>query len=117
MIGLDEINAAVAEAFGVSVGDILGADRTREVANPRQCAFFLARKHTKLSYPQIGRGYGRDHTTVLHGVKRWPEKERQSHDARKRRNHAETILSSIIGPSWPFIPAFRTTRHPKTARG
>ena len=61
----------VEEAFGVTRGDLLSARRGREVARPRQVAYWLAKKVTLHSLPEIGRAIGgRDHTTIMAGVKR-----------------------------------------------
>ncbi len=69
-ISMREIAALVAERHGLSVEELRGPGRSRRLAHPRQEAFALIRKHTAVSLPQIG-GYsgGRDHTTVLHGVR------------------------------------------------
>ena len=61
----------VEEAFGVTRGDLLSARRGREVARPRQVAYWLAKKVTLHSLPEIGRAIGgRHHTTIMAGVKR-----------------------------------------------
>jgi len=68
---LSQIMDAVSVAFDVTRGDLVSPRRARALSWPRQAAFFLARKYAKhLSLPQIGRQIGgRDHTTVLHGIK------------------------------------------------
>jgi chromosomal replication initiator protein len=49
----------------------LSSSRVARVAKPRQLAMYLARKHTKASLPAIGAAFGgRNHTTVLHAIKR-----------------------------------------------
>jgi chromosomal replication initiator protein len=59
---------SVAEAFGLPLERILGRDRSREVALPRQIAMYLLREETGISLPQIGEILGgRDHTTVMYG--------------------------------------------------
>ncbi len=59
---------AVAEAFDLSLERLLGRDRAREVALPRQIAMYLMREETGVSLPQIGEMLGgRDHTTVMYG--------------------------------------------------
>jgi len=64
----DEIVRRVADAFGVTVERILGRDRSRQVALPRQIAMYLLREEANISLPQIGeRLGGRDHTTVMYG--------------------------------------------------
>jgi chromosomal replication initiator protein len=63
-----QIIAATAASFGVSVGDVEGASRRQPLARARQVAMYLCRELTDLSLPKIGDHFGRDHTTVLHGV-------------------------------------------------
>ena len=73
-ITVDEIQKAVAEHYGLKQADLLSERRTRAVARPRQTAMYLAKQLTTRSYPDIGRRFGgRDHTTVLHAVKRIEE--------------------------------------------
>ena len=73
-VTIDEIQRRVAEYFNVKMGDMLSARRARSVARPRQIAMYLAKKMTSRSLPEIGRRFGgRDHTTVMHGVRRIEE--------------------------------------------
>ena len=70
-ITVDEIQKAVAEHYGLKQADLLNERRTRAVARPRHVAMYLAKQLTTRSYPDIGRRFGgRDHTTVLHAVRR-----------------------------------------------
>jgi chromosomal replication initiator protein len=71
---IDEIQRKVAEHYALKMSDLLSARRAREVARPRQVAMYLAKKLTPRSLPEIGRRFGgRDHTTVMHAVKRIEE--------------------------------------------
>jgi chromosomal replication initiator protein len=73
-ITIDEIQRKVAEYYAVKLSDLLSARRAREVARPRQVAMYLAKRLTPRSLPEIGRRFGgRDHTTVMHAVKRIDE--------------------------------------------
>lgn len=66
-----QILQAVTRAFGVSREKLLGRDRSREVALPRQVAMYLMREIGSLSLPQIGEALGgRDHTTVLYACEK-----------------------------------------------
>ena len=73
-VTIDDIQRRVAEHYGLKLSDMLSARRAVEVARPRQVAMYLAKKLTPRSLPEIGRRFGgRDHTTVMHAVKRIDE--------------------------------------------
>jgi chromosomal replication initiator protein len=73
-ITVDDIQKATADHFGLKQADLLSERRTRSVARPRQAAMWLAKQLTVRSLPDIGRRFGgRDHTTVLHAVRRIEE--------------------------------------------
>lgn len=73
-ITVDEIQKATAEHFALRQADLLSERRTRAIARPRQIAMYLCKQLTTRSYPDIGRRFGgRDHTTVLHGVRKIEE--------------------------------------------
>jgi chromosomal replication initiator protein len=64
----DQVIDTVAHAYGLSTERILGRDRSRQVALPRQIAMYLMREEGNISLPQIGEALGgRDHTTVMYG--------------------------------------------------
>lgn len=70
-ITIEEIQRKVAECFDIKLSDLLSPRRARSVARPRQIAMFLAKDLTDKSLPEIGRKFGnRDHTTIMHGVKK-----------------------------------------------
>jgi chromosomal replication initiator protein len=70
-ITIDEIQRKVAEHYNIRLADMHSARRSRNVARPRQVAMFLAKQLTARSLPEIGRKFGgRDHTTVLHAVRK-----------------------------------------------
>ena len=60
----------VALEYDVSPEDLISGGRTKCLAEARHVLFFLARELTSLSYPELGRAFGRDHTTVLSAVHR-----------------------------------------------
>jgi chromosomal replication initiator protein len=73
-VTVDDIQKATAEHFGLTQSDLISQRRTRAVARPRQAAMWLAKQLTTRSLPDIGRRFGgRDHTTVLHAVRRIDE--------------------------------------------
>ena len=70
-VSMEAIVKAAAHEFRVSVGDLKGPRRHRNITVPRQVAMFLARELTDSSLPQIGLAFGgRDHTTVMSALKR-----------------------------------------------
>jgi chromosomal replication initiator protein len=73
-VTIDEIQKKVAEYYSVRISDMHSPRRARNVARPRQVAMYLAKQLTPRSFPEIGRKFGgRDHTTVLHAVKKIEE--------------------------------------------
>jgi chromosomal replication initiator protein len=70
-IKIEDIQRTVARHFNVSRADMLSSRRTANVVRPRQIAMYLAKTLTLRSLPEIGRRFGgRDHTTVLHAVRK-----------------------------------------------
>lgn len=70
-VSVGAIIEAVARFHNLRSLDITGTKRTRNLTRPRHIAMFLARKHTQLSFPELGREFGdRDHSTIQHGVKK-----------------------------------------------
>lgn len=65
-----QVLAAVAEVYSVSIEDLSGRSRRKEVVEPRQVAMFLLRDMLDLSYPTIGEKLGRDHTTAIHSFEK-----------------------------------------------
>ena len=73
-ITIDDIQKKVAVHFNIKVADMHSARRSVAIARPRQIAMYLAKKLTTKSLPEIGRKFGgKDHTTVMHAVKRIDE--------------------------------------------
>lgn len=73
-ITIDEIQKKVAEHYNIRLSDMHSARRARQVARPRQVAMYLAKQLTPRSLPEIGRKFGgRDHTTVIHAVRKIEE--------------------------------------------
>ncbi len=73
-VTVEEIQRKVADHFNIRLSDMLGPKRTRTIARPRQIAMYLSKEMTSRSLPEIGRRFGgRDHTTILHGVRKVEE--------------------------------------------
>ncbi len=70
-VTVEEIQRKVSEHYNIRLSDLIGPRRVRTIARPRQVAMYLAKQLTSRSLPEIGRRFGgRDHTTVMHGVRR-----------------------------------------------
>lgn len=73
-ISIDDIQRKVAEHYNIRLADMMGPKRARNVARPRQIAMYLSKQLTSRSLPEIGRRFGgRDHTTIMHGVRKIEE--------------------------------------------
>ncbi|MAA72032.1 MAG: chromosomal replication initiator protein DnaA [Bermanella sp.] len=73
-VSIDNIQRIVAEYYKIKVSDVLSKRRSRSIARPRQVAMALSKELTNHSLPEIGNAFGgRDHTTVLHGVRKIKE--------------------------------------------
>jgi len=73
-INVESIQNIVAVYFNLNIQEMLSPRRSRSLARPRQIAMYLAKKYTTNSLPEIGRKFSnRDHTTVIHAVKKIDE--------------------------------------------
>ncbi|MDJ0825626.1 MAG: chromosomal replication initiator protein DnaA [Rhodobacter sp.] len=73
-VTIEEIQRKVSEHYNIRLSDLIGPRRIRTIARPRQVAMYLAKQLTTRSLPEIGRRFGnRDHTTVMHGVRKIEE--------------------------------------------
>lgn len=95
LVTIDNIIKTVAEYYKIKVADILSKRRTRSVARPRQMAMALAKELTNNSYPEIGNSFsGRDHTTVMHAVRKIKELRADDHDIMEDYTNLIRTLSS-----------------------
>ena len=86
-VKIEDIQKLVASHYSVTRADILSSRRTATVVKPRQVAMYLSKALTLRSLPEIGRRFGgRDHTTVLHAVRKI--------EGLSRRRHAPCAKSS-----------------------
>jgi len=73
-VTIEEIQKKVAEHFNIKLSEMYSPRRARSVARPRQIAMYLSKQLTTRSLPEIGRRFGnRDHTTVMHAVRKVEE--------------------------------------------
>jgi chromosomal replication initiator protein len=83
-INVEIIQNLVASYFNLNIQELLSPRRSRSLARPRQIAMYLAKQHTTNSLPDIGRKFSnRDHTTVIHAVKKINELLKNDNDIRK----------------------------------
>ena len=74
----------VAQHFNLNIQELLSPRRSRSLARPRQIAMYLAKQYTTNSLPDIGRKFSnRDHTTVIHAVKKIDELIKKDNDIRQ----------------------------------
>ena len=74
LISVENIQKSVADFYNIKVADMYSKRRPANIATPRQIAMYLAKELTQKSFPEIGDLFGgRDHTTVLHAVKKISE--------------------------------------------
>jgi chromosomal replication initiator protein len=69
-VTLGHIEAIVSAFFGITPADIHSSRRTRTVSTARMLCFFLARRHTQMSYPEIAQAMGKNHSSAVLAVQR-----------------------------------------------
>lgn len=80
-ITVEDIQKQVAEHYNIKLAEMHSARRSRTIARPRQVAMYLCKKLTSKSLPEIGRRFGgKDHTTVMHAVKKVDELCKLDHE-------------------------------------
>ena len=84
LINVEVIQNLVASHFNLNIQELLSPRRSRSLARPRQIAMYLAKQHTTNSLPDIGRKFSnRDHTTVIHAVKKIDELIKNDNEIKK----------------------------------
>lgn len=92
-VKIEDIQRLVANHYNVSRADILSSRRTATVVRPRQIAMYLAKSLTLRSLPEIGRRFGgRDHTTVLHAVRKIEGMVAKDQDLATEIDHLKRML-------------------------
>ncbi len=93
-VSIDNIQRTVADYYNIKLGDLLSKRRNRMIARPRQVAMALAKELTNHSLPEIGDAFGgRDHTTVLHAVRKIAELREASADLSEDHKNLTRLLS------------------------
>jgi chromosomal replication initiator protein len=92
-ISVENIQKSVADFYSIKVADMYSKRRPANIARPRQIAMFMAKELTQKSLPEIGELFGgRDHTTVLHAVRKIAEE--RSHDG--QLNHEIHVIEQTL---------------------
>ena len=92
-IGVENIQKTVADFYKIKVADMYSKKRPASIARPRQIAMYLAKDLTKKSLPEIGELFGgRDHTTVLHAVRKIGEERRTNTELNQQLHVLEQTL-------------------------
>lgn len=95
LVTIENIQKTVADYYKIKVADILSKKRSRSVARPRQMAMAMAKELTNHSLPEIGNAFGgKDHTTVLHAVRKIDELRNENHDIKEDYKNLIRTLSS-----------------------
>tara|TARA_B110000037_G_scaffold221817_1_gene294122 strand:+ start:1997 stop:3394 length:1398 start_codon:yes stop_codon:yes gene_type:complete len=97
-ITVDKVMLATARLYGIRVGDMKASRKMKEVAFPRQVAMYLSRKHTNLSFPDLGRAFVRDNSTVQYGCKKIDKQQKIDPDLRHTIKTIEKNLDLETDP-------------------
>ena len=92
-IGVENIQKTVADYYKIKVADMYSKKRPASIARPRQIAMYLAKELTQKSLPEIGELFGgRDHTTVLHAVRKIAAERQQMTELNQQLHVLEQTL-------------------------
>jgi chromosomal replication initiator protein len=92
---IEQIKSAACKQFGISSEELVSTIRSPRLAQPRQLAMYLARELTAASLPAIGRAFGgRDHTTVLHALRRTEQRITADSAYRAHLEELRSLLSA-----------------------
>lgn len=92
-ISVENIQKTVADFYKIKVADMYSKKRPASIARPRQIAMYLAKDMTKKSLPEIGELFGgRDHTTVLHAVRKIGEERQRNSELNQQLHVLEQTL-------------------------
>ena len=83
-VALRDLVPLVCRAYAITPVDLISQRRGRTISTARQCLYYLARRHTLLSFPAIGRHLHRDHTSVLTGERVHAARIKSDPDAAKK---------------------------------
>jgi chromosomal replication initiator protein len=99
---IEAIQTAVCDTFSITVEELLSTSRSARLVWPRQVAMYLARENTNLTFPDIGRRFGgRNHTTVMHAVKRTADRLTTDREAFDTVRELTERLGGVDGATSP----------------
>ena len=91
-VSIESVQRAVADHFSISIADMLGKKKVRNIAEPRMIAMYLSRRLTGRSSTEVGQAFGRNHATVLHAEKQIPALCRDNDTMRRMITQIERQL-------------------------
>ena len=92
-ISVENIQKTVADFYKIKIADMYSKKRPANIARPRQIAMYLAKELTQKSLPEIGEMFGgRDHTTVLHAVRKMASERAQNNELNQQLHVLEQTL-------------------------
>ena len=92
ILSMDALARAVANNFKIPIGDLKGKSRIKEVTIARHIAMYMSHKILKKTLEEIGKFYDRDHTTVIHGVKKIEEQIKENPQVSQKIYEIESSL-------------------------
>ncbi len=108
-ISVENIQKVVANYYGIKITDLKSKSRKASLAKPRQVAMAIAKQLTTLSTPEIGEAFERDHSTVIHAVKK--VEEQRKNDTRFNTDFPY-LLSTPVFPPLPLPASPARPSHP-----
>ncbi|MFO7983277.1 MAG: chromosomal replication initiator protein DnaA [Desulfuromonadales bacterium] len=95
VVTVEEIQKTVAHHFNVKISDLKSKKRLQALVLPRQIAMYLSRRLTACSFPEIGEKFGgKDHSTIIHAIKKIDQKISENEDLEKKVNSINNALSN-----------------------
>ena len=95
-ISINDIHKQVSSYYNLEISDMSSSRRSINIARPRQIAMFLCKSLTSFSYPEIGKAFGgKDHTTVLHAVKKIDSLISVDEKLKKQISHLKKTIYSL----------------------
>jgi len=92
-VSIEDIQKKVASYFNINIREMSSSKRSKNIAYPRQVAMYATKELTTMSLPEIGRNFGgRDHTTVLHAVRKIKKMRDESDDFNEEINRILNLL-------------------------